>query len=168
MTPLRDLLIGSVGLGFGIFGAYQSSLLRVWLPSQGGPGEGLYPLAVSGIISAAAMTIIVKAVVAGRGSWSDHLHRAEAWIRTGGVTKVRIPNAGRLAAITGALIGFAWLAEPLGFFAAQFLFLAFLVCVVERRSILVGTVASAAITVAFYMVFEVGLGVPFPDLFFAS
>lgn len=168
MKPIRDLFIGIIGLALGVFGAYQSSLLRVWIPSQGGPGEGLYPLAVSGIMVAAATAIILRAVAAGRGSWADHLHHAVAWVRGGGLADLHIPNAGRLAAIAGALIGFAWLAEPLGFFPAQFLFLMSLICLVERRPILVGIAASASISLAFYMVFQIGLGVPFPAPFLAS
>ncbi|MCE5281723.1 MAG: tripartite tricarboxylate transporter TctB family protein [Deltaproteobacteria bacterium] len=144
-----DLITGFVLLalsGFVIWSATQMPASATF-----GPGPGFLPLWVGVILAFLALLLL-----------------ATAWRRkaTGKDALSPFPGKQALLTITGVLGGlgvYILLIEALGFLADTFLFVAFLMKVVERERWPMTLVVSACTTAGLFLVFQVLLGITLPS-----
>ena len=142
--PAYQVVAALVGLGIGVLGAVLA--LGYGLGDLQEPGGGLWPFAVSVLIIALSLLLLLV----GRG-----LDDAEAFTRSS-----LLPVAG-----FATFLGMAFLMPVIGFEIPSFL-----LCLVWLRFLggetWRSTVAVAlATTVAFYLLFLYGLSIPLPHLF---
>ncbi len=120
--------------------AYQLSLS---LPMQSGPGPGLWPFLVSGVMVASSVVVL----------FTD---RSENYERFTG--RIKVIGLG-LASLVVFIVAFAFL----GFILPGFLTLAFWLRYLGGESWRTTLLLSVLFTAVFYVLFVLLLGVPFPD-----
>ncbi|MCL5808162.1 MAG: tripartite tricarboxylate transporter TctB family protein [Deltaproteobacteria bacterium] len=147
-----DMLTGIVLLvlaGGVIWGARQMPQSATF-----GPGPGFLPLWVGVILALLAFILLASA-------WTRKLTQKD--------TTSPFPGAKALLAITGVLGGLAayiLLIEVLGFLADTFLYVAFLLGIVERERWQVTLGVAVLTTASLYIVFQVLLGITLPSNMF--
>ncbi len=127
---------------FSLYYSYEAT--RVPLMTPVGPGAGAVPL-VAGICFGALSLALILQNLPGRGDQGD------------------APDFRRALTAAKVLLGFfgvVLLAKTLGMLIVILLFMAFHTLVVVRVPWKKAVAASLAVTLAFYLVFEVWLGVP--------
>ncbi len=116
-----------------------------------GPGAGFLPFWVGVILAVLAVLLLVSA-------WTRKTTEKD--------TTSPFPGAKPLVAITGVLGGLAayiFLIEVLGFLADTFLYVAFLLGIVERERWQVTLAVAVLTTASLYIVFQVLLGITLPS-----
>lgn len=115
-----------------------------------GPGAGFLPFWVGVILAVLAVFLLASV-------WTRKMTRKDA--------QNPFPGAKALLAITGVLGGLAayiFLIEVLGFLADTFLYVAFLVGMVERQRWRLTLGVAIVTTASLYIVFQVLLGISLP------
>jgi putative tricarboxylic transport membrane protein len=141
-----DLIAAACLAAFGIYVIYVGSKLSYI--SEVGPGPGFFPLWIGiGLLLSGAYQMVLSYASARRHAdhdvpiWSGSSRALAGWLGL---------------AIVIAL--FRWIGFALGFI----LLTIFLVVVLNRRPAVLGTVIGAGLALAFYLLFEVALGVSLP------
>jgi putative tricarboxylic transport membrane protein len=131
------------GLALGGLGAYIIVTASRWeYLGQDGPGPGFFPLWYGIAMSALSLLLVVSSFKAeGRIDWSDAPRALAAWLA--------------FAAMCASL-------KLIGFLAGFALLTFFIVAVMYRRPLKVAAAVSAALTVGFYLLFPLALGVKLP------
>lgn len=144
-----DVITGIVLLvlsGSVIWGAWQMPQSATF-----GPGAGFLPFWVGVILAVLAVLLLVSA-------WTRKATQQD--------TTSPFPEAKPLIAITGVLGGLAayiFLIEVLGFLADTFLYVAFLLGIVERERWQVTLAVAVLTTASLYIVFQILLGISLPS-----
>lgn len=141
---LPELISGAVIAAFGLYVTYAAT--RLEYRSEFGPGPGFFPLWLGIGIFLLAAGLVVKAAV---GSTLERRQRAAGLGRAG-------------AAWLGFLLTIA-LVPRLGFTISFALLSAFLVFFLERQPVLFSLAVSTGLAAAFYLVFQVALGLDLPS-----
>jgi putative tricarboxylic transport membrane protein len=141
-----DLVAAACLAAFGIYVIYVGSKLSY--VSEVGPGPGFFPLWIGiGLLLFGAYQMVLSYASSRRHAdhdvpiWSGSSRALAGWLGL---------------AIVIAL--FRWIGFALGFI----LLTLFLVVVLNRRPAVLGTVIGAGLALAFYLLFEVALGVSLP------
>ena len=143
----KSNLIAAAGLAaFGIYVVYVGSKLSY--VSEVGPGPGFFPLWIGiGLLLFGAYQMVLSYAAARRRSdqlvplWSGSGRALGAWL-----------------GLAVAIALFRWIGFALGFV----LLTNFLIVVLDRRPAGLGVVIGAGLALAFYLLFEIALGVSLP------
>lgn len=128
----------------GLAGAVGAERLAIGSPAR--PGPGFFPFWLALALAVVAVALLV---------------RATSVTSSAEVAGPRLQH-GKVVMTLLATIGYAAALEPLGFVLTTFLFLAFLLIVVEPRSLVSVLVIAAATSMACHVVFKVWLNVQLP------
>lgn len=134
---------GVVALAVGVFFIVNAYQLSFSLPTQAGPGPGVWLSLVSGVMVASSVVVVL----------TDH---GEDYERFTG--RVKVIGLG-LASLVVFIVAFAYL----GFILPGFLTLAFWLRYLGGESWRTTLLLSVLFTAIFYVLFVPLLGVPFPD-----
>ena len=137
----RDLVSGLFWLAVALFAALQGFTLK--LGSLSRPGPGFFPFWGGVVLGLLSLVLLVNSVTK---------HAARPWSGLG---------PPKLLVVTGALIGYLWLLEALGFAAVTFSFL-FLLFRLERRGWAFSALAALAGALASYALFQLWLKTQLP------
>jgi putative tricarboxylic transport membrane protein len=133
------------GLALGGLGAYIIVQAARWdYLGEDGPGPGFFPLWYGIAIAALSLALVISSLRSKdsvRGEWA---------------------GAGRALATWAVFAACVALLKVVGFFISLVALTFFIVAVMYRRPLRVAATASAAIAVAFYLVFPLALGVALP------
>lgn len=122
---------------------------RLGLGNYFRPGPGFFPFYSSLLLGALALTLILL-------TFRHSQEKAESWA-----------NSSKIVSVCLATLGFAFLLDWLGFIGTVFLFIFFLLRMVERRRWLFCAGAGILTSVACYVVFQLWLRVQLPTGIFA-
>jgi putative tricarboxylic transport membrane protein len=143
----KSNLMAAAGLAvFGIYVIYVGSQLSY--VSDVGPGPGFFPLWIGiGLLLFGAYQMVLSYASARRHSG----HVAPLWSGSGRAL-------GAWLGLAVAIALFRWIGFALGFV----LLTIFLIVVLDRRPAVLGVVIGAGLALAFYLLFEIALGVSLP------
>lgn len=128
--------VGAAGLAWlGVAGVALVEGIRLGLGSPRHPGPGFFPALVGLVLAGLAVSVVLEPAGAPPGPAAPGGRR-------------------RLLATVGALLGYAALFEPLGFVAATFVVMAFLLGVVEAKPWPQAAGFAAAMALGAWLVFE--------------
>lgn len=137
-----DRWTGFFFLVFSLYVCFES--WRLGLGSYFRPGPGLFPFYSSLLLGILALSLILF-------TFHGNLEKGESWA-----------NLGNILLVCLAMLGFALLLDWLGFLSTAFLFICFLLYVVERRRWLFSVGAAFLTSVACYAAFELWLKAHLP------
>jgi len=137
-----DRWTGLFFLVFSLYVCFES--WRLGLGSYFRPGPGFFPFYSSLLLGILALSLILF-------TFHGNLEKGESWA-----------NLGNILLVCLAMLGFALLLDWLGFLSTAFLFICFLLYVVERRGWLFSVGAAFLISVACYAAFELWLKAHLP------
>ncbi len=138
------------GLFFLILSLYVcSESWRLGLGNYFRPGPGFFPFYSSLLLGALALSLILLTFRGGK-------EKGEPWV-----------NSRKIVIVCLATLGFAFLLDWLGFVATVFVFICFVLRMVERRRWLFSVGAGLLTSVACYAVFQLWLKVQLPAGIFA-
>ena len=140
----RERAAAAILLLFGLAGAFEARRLAVGDASRPGPGFFPFWLAV-------ALCVVAVALLLQRGHPAGPRPAEPAGLRRGKVV---------LTLVAG--LGYAVVMEPLGFTVTTFLFLLFLLTLIEPQRRIASLTISAVTSAASYLVFKVWLAVQLP------
>jgi putative tricarboxylic transport membrane protein len=141
----RDRAAALVLLLFGLSGLVEARRLTIGGP--GHPGPGFFPFGLALALSLVALALLLRPGPPGPGPVAEGRGR-------------RRPGKVVLALLAGA--AYAGALETVGFVLTTFLFLVFLLTVVEPRRWTSSLAIAAATSAASHLVFKVGLNVQLP------
>lgn len=137
-----DRWTGLFFLGFSLYVCFES--WRLGLGSYFRPGAGFFPFYSSLLLGILALSLILP-------TFHGNLEQGESWVNLGDILMVSL-----------AMLGFALLLNWLGFVSTAFLFILFLLHVIERRGWLFSAGAAFLTSAACYVAFELWLKAPLP------
>jgi len=132
-----------------LFSIYMiSDSLKMRLFDQYGPGPGLFPFGLGIILTILSVALFIEYASSRKKDKASPFPQRSALISVGLV-------------IVG-LIGYALVINTLGYVITTFIFVLFLMGVVQRDKIKMTTLTAIGVAVMLYLIFEVGLHVRLP------
>ena len=143
-----DLLSGLFLIGFGLFIIQEASTLEYYYVH--GPGPGFLPFWIGVLLVALALILAAMSAFYFYSEKERKANRADWW------------KAVRVAGTWVAFLFMIALADKIGFILSFAIFTAFLVFVVDRRSLSTGITVALAIAFGFYLIFVYAFGLRLP------
>jgi putative tricarboxylic transport membrane protein len=114
----------------------------------GSPQAGFFPLILAGLLAILSLVFLAQAIGAPKERPGESLGRSTTW--------------NKIVLAIGALVVFALLFESLGYVISTFLFIAFLLSVVERQKWTLVVIVAFFTSLTTYVVFGLLLNTPLP------
>lgn len=131
---------------FSIYMIFES--LQMKLFDQYGPGPGLFPFGLGIILAILSVALFIEYASSRKKDKASPFPERAALISVG--------------LVIVALIGYALVINTLGYVITTFIFVLFLMGVVQRDKIKMTTLTAIGVAVMLYLIFEVGLHVRLP------
>ena len=146
----RARVAAAVLLAFGLVGAFEAHRLVIGSARQ--PGPGFFPFWLSLALVVVSLALLLR-------------RAAPAGMPAAGAIPIAEPPLRRSKVVLTLLagLGYALVVESLGFTVTTFLFLVFLLMLIERRRPVTALVLAGSTALASYVVFKVWLAVQLPD-----
>lgn len=141
-----DLITSIVLLVFS--GVVIQQALQMPIMMQYGPGAGLFPIAVGGIIAVLSLSMFIESI---NPKTPDKASKFQ--------NKSGLLSAGKL--IIGLLVYVALL-QAMGYLIMTFALVSYILLVVEKSSVKSSLIAASAVTLILFLIFQVGLNVTLP------
>jgi len=155
VSPLRERVAATILLAASLAAIVEAHKLAVGSPGR--PGPGFFPFYLAVALALVALVLVLQSLRArAPGPAASPPEVASA-----GDAQTR-PRRAKVVLTLAAGLAYAFAFEPLGFALTTFVFLLFLLTVIEPQRPIVSLSTSAATALGAWLLFRVLLAVPLP------